>query len=316
MKIKNICDAVAGLDMFRGDSQNGIFAQQLVRATFTELFRFEYPDSKWMNGGLLPFNTSINEGATEYSYTELGTVGEAEIIADCATDLPMADIEGRNNLREIKTVGIAVKYSRQDIRTARMQGTFDIAAEKAAAAREGHDRALNRFIRSGVPGTSLVGVTNQPGIIVANAVTGNWATATGAQIVADLRTAINSINNASDGVEMPDTVVFDVASWNIVSTEVHLPAASDRTILSFLREAFPMITRWDWEPGMDSVSAAGGASVMVYRNDPMRMRAVFPMMMAAVPPEQRGLAFVLNFESRYGGVMTPRPRSVLRLDGV
>jgi hypothetical protein len=313
--IQRIADSVAGMDLFRGDTQTGIFAQQLVRATFSELFRFEYPETKWMNGGLIPINTSINEGATEYSFTELGNVGEAEIVADSATDLPMADLEGRNNLREIKTVGIAVQYSRQDIRTARMNGTFDVASEKAAAAREGHDRALNRFIRSGVPGTSLVGVVDQPGIIVANAITGNWQTASAAQIVADMSAAINGMINASDGIEMPDTVVMDVATFTRIST-LQNSTASDITVLDYLRRVFPMISRWDWEPGMRSVSAAGGPAIVIYRNDPMRMRAVFPMMMTAVPPEQRGLSFVLNFETRFGGVMTPRPRSVLRLDGV
>ena len=316
--IKNICDSVARLDMFRGDTQNGLFAQQLVRATFRELFRFEYPETKWVNGGLIQLNTSINEGATEYSFVEKGNTGRAEIVADGATDLPFADSEGRNNLRGIKTVGCAVRYSRQDLRTARMQGLFDLASEKAQDAREAHDRTLDDLIRSGNAAAGLDGVVNQPGIIVANAVNGDWqnVATTGAEIVADITTAINTIMNGSTAVEVPNTVLFDVASWTLISTKVHLPAASDRTILSFLREAFPMIQRWDWEPGLSDVSAVGAASMLVYRNDPMRIRAVVPMLMQAVPPEQRGLSFILNFETRFGGVMTPKPRSVLRLDGV
>jgi hypothetical protein len=316
MKIKNVCDAVARLDMFRGDAQSGLFAQHLVRATFRELFRYEYPETKWVNGGLIQLNTSINEGATEYSYTEMGHTGRAEIVADAATDLPFADVEGNLTIKGIKTIGVAVRYSRQDVRSARMQGQFDIAAEKAAAAREAHDRTMDSLIRSGDAAAGLDGVVNQPGIIIQNAITGNWAGASGVQIVADISAAINTIMNGTDAVEVPNTVLFDVASWTLISTKVHLPNASDRTILSFLREAFPMIQRWDWEPGLKSVSATGGASMLVYRNDPMRMRAVVPMMMSAVPPEQKGLGFVLNFETRYGGIMTPKPRSVLRLDGV
>ena len=138
---------------------------------------------------------------------------------------------------------------------------------------------------------------DHPGILVTPAITGNWATATGVQIVADVRAAINSIINQSSGVEVPNTVVMDTASFTLISTTVHLPGASDRTILSFLREAFPMIQRWESEPGMATVSATGGPSMLVYRNDQTRLRAVFPMMMMAVPPEQKGLSFVLSFET-------------------
>ena len=315
MKIKTICDNVARLDMFRGDAQNGVFAQQLVRATFRELFRFEYPETKWVNGGLIQLNTNINEGATEYSFVEKGNTGRAEIVADGATDLPFADIEGRNNLRTIKTVGVAVRYSRQDVRTARMQGLFDMAAEKAGAAREAHDRTLNDLIRSGDAAAGLDGVVNQPGIIIQPAITGNWQSATAPQIVADVTAAINTIMNGTDAVEVPNTVLFDVASYTRIST-LQNSVASDITALDYLKKAFPMIQRWDWEPGLKDVSATGGASMLVYRNDPMRMRAVVPMMMQAVPPEQKGLSFILNFETRFGGVMTPKPKSVLRLDGV
>lgn len=313
--LKAICDSVADLPMFRADTQTGIYARQLVTATFRELFRFEYPNTKWLNGGLIPISSTVNEGATEYSWVEMDHSGRAELVADGATDIPFADVAGRNNLRGIKTLAVGVRYSRQDVRTARMQGLFEIASEKAAAAREAMDRTLDDLIRSGDGAAGLDGVVNQPGIIVAAAGTGNWQAATAAQIVADMTTAINAVINGSDGVEVPNTVVMDVASYTRVST-LQNSTASDITVLQYLQRAFPMIQRWDWEQGMATVSAAAGPAVLIYRNDPSRVRAVMPMMMQAVPPQQSGLCFTLNFESRFGGVMTPRPRSILRLDGV
>jgi hypothetical protein len=317
MNHQAIADSVARLDMFRADVQMGVFAKQLVTATFRELFRFQYPETKWMNGGLIPISSSINEGATEYSFTEMEHTGRAKIVADCATDIPLADIGGRNNLRRIKTLAVGVTYCRQDIRTARMQGLFDIAAEKAASAREAMDRTLDDLIRTGDPAAGLEGVVDHPGIIVESAITGNWQNplTTAAQIVADVTAAINAVINQSSGVEVPNTVVMDVASYTRISV-LQNSTASDITVLDYLKRAFPMIQRWDWEPGMATVSASGGASMLVYRNDQTRLRAVFPMMMQAVPPEQKGLSFVLNFETRFGGVMMPKPRSVLRLDGI
>ncbi len=301
--------------VFHGDKESGIFASQLVLATFNELFRHEFRATKWMNGGLIQLNTSINEGATSYSWVESIRNGRAGIVADNATDIPAAELTGENNVRGIKTVADYVTYSTQEVRSARFQNLFDMAAEKAAAAREAMDLELNDLIRSGSPVHGLDGVVDQPGIIIQNAITGNWQTATAAQIVEDVRTAINTIINESDGVEVPNVVLFDVASFTRIAT-LQNSTASDITVLQFLRQAFPMVSRWDWEPGLKDVSATGGPSMLVYNTDPRKMRAVFPMMMRALPPQQEGLVFKLTFETRFGGVMTQRPRSVLRLDGV
>lgn len=312
-----VCGQVKQMPQLRHqDDPNGLFPVQLVRHTFLRVFEHQFPDPKWMNGGLISRNTEVNEGATEYSYSELIETGEAAIITDTATDLPRADIEGRNNILPIKSVGISIGYSGQQVRTARMTGQFDIVQRKVSAARRAHDRTLNTFMLFGVPNTALRGVVRQPGIIIQNAVTGSWTEATDPDlIVADVRTAINAIMNDSDAVEIPNTVLFPFTQWSILNRR--LGDGTDVTILDVLKRAFPMITRWDWDIPLRTADAAGtGPSMVVYRNDPDAMRAVFPMMMTPLPPEPQGLGFVINFETRYGGVMTPRPRSLLRLDGI
>lgn len=316
-RLRAIRDAVPHLDMFKADVESGLYAQQLVTVALQELFRHEFPETKWVNGGLIAMDTSVNEGALEYSYQEVIRGGRAAIVAPNATDIPSADVEGRNNLREIQTVAVEFGFSTQDIRTARLQGRFDIASEKGAAAREAHDRTMDDLLRSGNEAAGLRGATNAPGITVVPAVNGTWQSATGVDIVEDFRTAANTATNGTDAVEMPDTALFDVASWTRISTLVHLPAASDRTVLSFLREAFPMIRRWDWEPGLKTADQAGtGPAVMIYRNERSKLRSVNPMMLRFTALQQKGLMFKAVGESRFGGVIVPRPRSVVRLDGV
>ena len=315
-KPSEVLDDLHSHHRFRRDSQNGILARQLVLATLRELFRHEHTATKWVDDGLIDISTGINAGANEYSYQEVESVGEAEFVADDATDIPQATIQGQNNIHEIKTMAIGISYSRQDMRAASMQGLYDVVTEKVMAAREGHNRRMNRAIRVGVPGTSLEGVVNRQGIIVANAINGNWQAATFQQIEEDVNAAINAIINQSDGVEVPNTVLFDVATWSLLNTKPRGPGDNTLTIMDFLRRAHPEITRWDWEPGLKGVSATGGASMLVYRNDSSRLRAQAPLIMAPTPPEVRGFSFMLNFETRYGGVMCPRPRSILRLDGI
>jgi hypothetical protein len=297
------------------DVRSGIYARHLVTATLRELFRFEYPETKWANGEFVAISTTVDEGATEYSFQELGHVGRAKIVADNATDLPYAELEGRNNLRAIHTLGIKIQFSTQDVRTARLQGLFDVASEKSSAAREGHDFALNDLIRSGDLAAGLDGFINAPGIIVLNAATANWVAGTAEQIITDVSTAINTMIIGSNGVETPNTVVFDLVAWtNVTTRRASTTAPSDTTILAFLQQAHPYITNWTWDVGLSTASQAGGPAVMIFRKDANRQRAIAPMLLRALPPEQKGLVFEVNFESRFGGVIVPKPLSVLRLE--
>lgn len=314
--IKNICDSVSQLAMFRGDANDAIFARHLVQETLSELFTQEYTKTKWASGELMPINTSVNEGVREFSYFELGKVGKASIVADNATDIPSATITGDLTVQKVHTVATYFTYSTQDVRQARLQGMFDLPAEKAAAAREAHDQEINSLIRIGNDGAGLEGFTNHSGIIVQTASTGGWATtATAAQIVDAFSTAAAFIKTNSDDVEDPTAAVFPVDIFTRIST-LQNSIASDITVLEFLKKAWPEIRIWTSDTGMSTAGAGGTPAVMIYDRDPRKSRAVMPMVLRPMAPEQHGLTFKVVLESRFGGVMTPRPLSALRLDGV
>ena len=49
---------------YKKDTETGIFARQLVLATIRELFVHETEATKWITGGLIPIDSSMNAGAT------------------------------------------------------------------------------------------------------------------------------------------------------------------------------------------------------------------------------------------------------------
>lgn len=318
--MRNYHDAVAAsvkaLPMFHADASTGVFAEQLVRYTLQEVFRFQYAETKFANGELLDIDTGVSEGAKEYSYLELDGTGRAEIVADNATDIPLADISGRNNIRTIKTLAIGVTYSTQDVRTAQLQGRFDIATEKAQKAREGMDQLIDDLMRSGDAAAGLEGFTNHSGINVLQAPTGTWATATSAQIVEDFNLSANASLIETDGVESPNSAVFPVDQWARISTKPFDSAGGTTTVLQYLKMAHPQIDLWTWDYGLSTVGAGATPSVMVYNRDRTKVRGIVPMLMRALPAQQNELNFKLSFETRYGGVIAPKPRSIVRLDGV
>lgn len=312
---KAICDSVSRLPMFIGDANNAVFARHLVQETLKELFRQEYAKTKWASGELMPINTSVNEGVREYSYMELGQAGEADIVADNATDIPSSTITGDLTVHKVHTVACTFEYSTQDVRSAKLQGMFDITQEKAAAAREAHDQKINTLIRVGSPSAGLEGFTNHTGIIVQPAVVGTWLSATAAQIVSDFSTAASFIVTNSLDVEAPTAAVFPVDIFTRIST-LQNSTASDITVLDFLKKAWPEIVIWTSDSGMATAGAGGTRAVMIYDRNPRKSRAVMPMVLRPMAPEQHGLTFKVVLESRFGGVMTPRPLATLRLDGV
>ena len=314
-QLKRLLDCVQQLPMFKIDVDAGIFARQLVTETLNELFRHEFAEPKWATGELLPIDGSLSDGATEYSYNEILHTGLAKIVADNATDIPRAEIQGKNNVHPVKTVACSFEYTTQEVRTAMKNGMFQIPAEKSLAARTAHDYALHNFIRDGVPTHNLAGITNAPGIIVLGATTGTWSSATAVQIVDDFTTGTNLIMSLSDGIEVPDSAVFPLEQFLRIST-LQNSAASDITVLEYLQKAFPMITTWTWEAGMRTVGSGGTPAALIYKKDPSKARAVQPMTLQALAPEADGLTFKVTLESRFGGVMAPKPRSIERLEGI
>ena len=316
MKLVKIVDKFQRWVAEHEDEQTGVFARQLVTETLSELFRHEFQETKWANGEHIPIDGNLSDGATEYSYNELIHTGRAKVIADDATDIPKADVKGKQTVAPVKTVACCFEYSTQEVRTARMQGMFDMPTEKSLAAREAHDFALNDFIRDGVPEAGLLGAVNHPNIIVQTAANGDWdSTATAAEIISDFTTAANTIISQSNGVEVPNTALFPIDQYTRIST-LDKSADSDTTVLNYLRMAFPWITTWDWDADLATSSGAGGPAVLIYKKDPTRMRAVQPMTLSPTPPEQRGLVFKVALESRFGGVMAPKPRAMTRVENV
>jgi hypothetical protein len=103
--------------------------------------------------------------------------------------------------------------------------------------------------------------------------------------------------------------VFPPAVWTRLST-LQNSIASDITVLEYLKRAFPHITLWTFDASLPSTTA------VIYNRDRSRIRVVMPLMLRPMPVEVRGLNFTMPFESRYGGVMAPRPRSRMLLTGI
>jgi hypothetical protein len=311
---------IARMSLFRADAQTGVFAQHLVMTTLAEVFRHENEKLKFVNDGLISWDTSVPAGALQVGWQELlHTDGPDDgIVADDAEDIGAIELQGEFHVNRAVTLAKSFKYSVQDVETAQVQGSWSMVAEKSEACRDGHDRDVNNLVRNGSADGSIPGLYRYPGILVEPAITGNWAAATAAQIEADFNAAVTGQRLATAGVEEADTALFPIVAWQRIKT-LRSSTATDITVLEFLKRNNPEITRWEFENGLVGKADTGsvtGDSCLIYRNSPSVVRGVMPLRLVPMPPQERGLVVKVIMRSRYAGLIVPKPRAIVRLDGI
>jgi len=305
--------------MARGDSNGAVFIKALLISFTKELFRFEHEQTKFASGELITIDTSDNPGSDSVGYATVESVGDADIVAPDATEIPSADVRSGFKIIKAETVATSFHFSTQDLRQASMQGNLDIAGEKARSARRAFDVRLDALIRNGVPALGMQGILNLSDSKMETATTGDWSNTatTPAQISADVRQAYNSIYVGTRGVYAPDTAVFSTQAWQRLTTEPY-QIGVPMTIMEWLMKAYPGIKKWTDDVHLDDAGEGGnGDAFLLYLNNRDAIRAAMPMILTpAGPLEQKGLVYHQVLEARYAGLKAPLARTVCKMSGI
>jgi hypothetical protein len=310
----------------RVHGKDSVFVESMTTAVLSEVFRKRYEAHKFVGGGLMPLDTSADAGALAVAWDDAGaTTDQGDgFVADTATDIPTEDVNLERRSNPAHTIARAYTYSDTMIDTARM-GNYDPIVDKADRAREAWERNLNDAIRFGSPAKNVPGFYRHPDISVTPANTGNWATATAAQIVQDFSSAVDNIMQRTDGVGAPTAAIFDIPTWRLIET-LQNSVASDISVLEYLQRTHRSITTWTWDAGLlgqgdggtgEGRNYTGGSNCcMIYRNDRQTLRGLLPKGMTPKGPQEDGLAYKTIFWGRYAGLAIPRPLEVVRLEGL
>jgi len=268
---------------------------------------------------LMPVSTEIPEGATTHTYRQYDSVGMAKIIANYATDMPRADVTGKEFTSVIRSIGNSYGYNVQEIRSALFAGV-DLNGRKAMATTRGQQELMNRLAFSGdtqygIPG--FLGNANVPEVTLAADGTGStktFSTKTPLQIVRDVNALINTIVIQSKGIHRATEVWLPIAQYALMSTTQN-SAASDTTILEFLQKNHPGVT---FRQVVEMQGAGASATDRMYalENNSENWQLEIPMMIRQYPPQQQGLEFVVPVESRFAGVCIPYPLAFAFADGI
>lgn len=268
---------------------------------------------------LLPVSTEQDPGAEHILWRSFDKVGVAKLVADYANDYPRVDIGGEEHISPIKEIGASYGYSIKEIRRAQKAGV-SLDAKKAEACRRAIDEKQDSIAWKGDVKGKLPGFFNHPGITEYVAATGaggskSWASKTADEIVADFAGIITAAPESTNGIEQPDTVILPLSLYNKLQNTPY-GSNRDKTIMSFIRESYPQITRIDWVQDLVGAGAGGTSRVMAYARDPLKVEVQIPQRFEQMPPQLTGKVYDIICSQSTGGTLVYYPMSVVFCDGL
>lgn len=261
---------------------------------------------------LIPVDSTTAPGARTVTYEQYDSTGIAKIISNYADDLPTADVKGKEFHSTIKAIGNSYVYSKDDIRAAQFAGK-PLNQRKANAAVEAHRQLMNKLAFFGDAEYGIQGlltnanIPNAP-VVAGAATTLTWATKTPDEILKDLNSAVSDMLDLTKGVEVPNTIVMPIAQYNHIATTAR-SANSDTTILQFFKGNNPGVEVM-WATELKGAFAGGTDGFIVYNRNPDKLFLEVPLMTEMSPAQEKGLAYSVSVESKFGGCIVPYPLSL------
>jgi hypothetical protein len=315
----------------------GVFFMRQLEYIQAQSYDVLYPELK--GRGLFDLNTEGGEGIQSITYRSYDKRGETAIIAGKATDLPRGDISGKEYSIQVRTLGNAFGYSRQEIASAKLTG-MPLEARKAEATRRSYEEKVNQIIFFGSPENNLHGLFDGPAgapcltatksdVAAGVSTTKTWATKTPDEIVSDLNTALTKMFVDTKQLFRPDKLIMSVASKKILETTPR-SLQSDMSIMNWFLANNSFIHSRDQIVDINEVAgiypatAAGtfdstgasseGFTVLASGADNMRVRE--PFTYVHLPVQLKGLEFEINCYGRFAGVEMIRPAAVQHWMGI
>ena len=302
------------------------FARELDHVK-AQSYDVEYPELTALS--LFPISNDADPGAETITYYTYDKTGVAKVIDNYSTDLPRADVNGKPNFAQIKSLGDSYGYSAQEMRASRLAGK-SLDARKGESARFQIDSLNNRIAWAGDEESGLMGVLSDGQSVPLYAIEAgkesgktSWLEKTADEILEDVNGMAKQVAKVTKNVERPDTLCVPADVFMDISTR-RIPDTST-TVLAFIKEHAPYIKKVVSAAELDADSvgtnpyaaAEGGQGVaFLFKNDIRKMSLENPMPFYQYPLQVQGLETVIPCEARTAGVIFYYPLSALIAVGV
>jgi hypothetical protein len=304
------------------DANDSVFFARELEATKARSYDVQYPELKARS--LIPVSYEAGPGAATIRYEQYDRVGVAKIIASYASDLPRADVKGKEFISPIRPIGVSYGYSIYEIQAARMAGK-PLEQRRSDAARRAYEEKVNRIGFFGDAEYGLHGLLTHPNIPAASVTAdGNsnggssstkWKHKTPDQILRDMNKLVLDMLEDTHGIERPDTMLLPDEQYGLIATTPR-SSTSDTTILGFFLKTNPDIKAVIPASELKGAGPSGVDVALVYKRSPDKLTLEIPQDYEQLPPQEKGLEFVVNCHGRNGGVIVYYPLSISIGEGI
>lgn len=294
-------------------------AETLVFARMLETVKNRVYEKKFPPLKCRMFVPESNEGGP-VSETLVYRVWESFVLAKVcgpyATDIPMVSSVSKEMMVRYFSVKDGYKYSIDDLRKAAAAG-IELTTKYAETARRGIELARDGITAFGVPEIGTYGLANHPNATLFTLATGDWATASGVAILADLNAMITSMLVNTLEIFEPDTVLLSTQLYRVIATKfisADANNASNKTVLEAFKDQNPGIQVMSWTK-LRGTSADGLRDrVIVYKRDPEVLEFEVGVEFEILPVEYGQGHFTHVCQARYAGVQVHYPLAVMYAD--
>lgn len=313
-------------------SVSSVFLEDQLKFVLNEVVRQDFPEMLMANGTLINISTEINSGATNYSYTILTYLGEAAILGNGVTDIPMVNAFAEERIGRIRTIGDKYSLTVPNLENAQFAGV-NISSEMGIACREIIEKKFDVLGYDGDADFNLLGWLNLPNVPLytvtadGNENGGSNSTRfihkTGAQMYRDLTEFSRATRTATRGTYKPQYITLPEEAFSAVM-ETPFPdsqTATSSTVGKFFLEAQRMSMS-----GVQQLIPAdyladagtGGTSVMMsHIKNPRFLKYHMPLDFDQRPPtEERDLQYEIVCRLKTGGVQNTKPLTLRKAEGV
>lgn len=296
--------------------ETAAFSRQLtyiVRKTYDK----KYPDLRARD--FIPFNNEVPDGATTWSERGYDWFGMAKIGDGHADDLPVVSIQGAEVLHKPKLVFDAYEYTLDEIRTSQF-GQLQLDTKLAFAAKRAWENVVEQVAAMGDADANLPGFLTNANVplitALGGAITGDWPTATSAQILADLQAIEQFVFTNSKTVWKPNTLLLPPSDFQIAMSKPYSDLVPEPVGKVFLRTSLYIknIDQWLF---LETADAAGtGPRAVAYVRDSETVEFMMMREFTQGAPQPKALKVSVPCDGKIGGVSWHYPLSAVYVDGI